>query len=74
MNLKRVLGSVVCAFSLMAAGIGAQAANIPAHTATRITEQAAAQTTTQTHTAVKINPQNADIYVEGSGHFPERGR
>ena len=65
MNLKRVLGSVVCAFSLMAAGIGAQAANIPAHTATRITEQAAAQTTTQTHTAVKINPQNADIYVEG---------
>lgn len=65
MNLKRVLGSVVCAFSLMAAGIGAQAANIPAHTATRITEQAAAQTTTQTHTAVKINPQNANIYVEG---------
>lgn len=61
MNLKRVLGSVVCAFSLMAAGIGAQAANIPAHTATRITEQAAAQTTTQTHTAVKINPQNADM-------------
>ena len=28
-------------------------------------EQAAAQNTTQTRTAVKINPQSADIYAEG---------
>ena len=65
MKLKRILGSIVCVFSLMAASIGAQAANIPAHTTAQIAEQAATQTTTQTRTAVKINPQSADIYAEG---------
>ena len=65
MKLKRILGSIVCVFSLMAASIGAQAANIPAHTTAQIAEQAATQTTTQPRTAVKINPQSADIYAEG---------
>ena len=48
MKLKRILGSIVCVFSLMAASIGAQAANIPAHTTAQIAEQAATQTTTRT--------------------------
>ena len=65
MKLKRILGSVICAFSLMAAGIGAQAANPPVHTAVQGTEQVVAQTAAQVRTAVKIGPQNADIYVEG---------
>lgn len=65
MKLKRILGSMICAFSLMAAGIGAQAANIPAHTTVQSIEQVVAQTAQQTRTAVKINPQSAHIYVQG---------
>ena len=65
MKLKRILGSMICAFSLMAAGIGAQAANIPAHTTVQSIEQVVAQTAQQTRTAVKISPQSAHIYVQG---------
>ena len=69
MKLKRILGSIVCVFSLMAASIGAQAANIPAHTTAQIAEQAATQTTTQPRTAVKINPQSAYMPLRTVGRW-----
>ena len=70
---KIVSGTLAGCLMASALMMSAGAANVQTYIPSG-TVQAAAQNTVQTRTAVKINPQSADLCRGHSGHLSERGR
>lgn len=62
---KIVSGTLAGCLMASALMMSAGAANVQTTVISKAGVQAAAQKTAQTRTAVKINPQSADIYAEG---------
>ena len=62
-------GCLMASALMMSAGAANVQTYIPSGTV-----QAAAQNTVQTRTAVKINPQSADIFMQKAFRLPSRAR